>query len=1072
MAQLNPRQQAIQLAQQQLAQAGIQQPVSEVVINNNTQVSTNNVVAGPVQGRALAFKDPTIKFKTWMEGVMAKEKESLQKVDAEYTRREWSLTRSANRMLKKLTDMSKEFGYRMDPTRIGSTWGSQLKALLLVFGFGLLAANWGKIIRILGKMEGIVKKWAKFFGIGEDGTSQFTKELKYLFGGERDDERGLFRVVGDLIWNPKKDSLDGTGRKTGGDGLLNLLLDYFRIQSDDRIKAIGLVQSNPPNLGSVGNMLGMDDVLKGTSDYLTSLIAAAVGGKEALKKLAMQGVKAKASSKKNLFLDPTDDEFFREKRVGNELVATGDMAHTNGLYDFDLNRYTGELTDNMGSTYRQANHIHRSVKSSELVGTTNVMAGFERLENKINARGEDGDVTEFPDTFRKQVLEDFGTTEEIKQRISKVFKEAYDGGKHNFKYVLSNKSYLEYQMGKDVRKPRKSDARTGVASDNDFFTGSQETRDVSSFSSTEKKAEMVPVSDPRPSIDGKTYRGYGFNPQRWAKLKSAIGTAVGYKGDDFSFEVDNLKSYQTVNEFLKKRKGKNKDDHDYAEIKEEISRIDGSFGVIDTIKDKVNKVLEKAESGTGQTYKFFARNRAQLKGTALRITGNLKKWDLTKTISWLRRKNATDRETGRCAKAVRQGMEAGGLDTTGRPTLAKHYAAWLPAIGFLQIPLDTPNREGDVIVVDPRKRGSDGKEMAGHIQLWDGSSWYSDHQQSKSYENNYGPQALAYKFRYAGTTVTSKGEVSGTGEVGDFDSDDMSRPGLMSQIIEYTANFLDDMATNGLDKLKAAQEYVNEEGKKFLASALSPLRDNIDINPVHSYSGPITSEMTDYGYYLSNKEGAVKSGLSEEAWQNEVRQMTGRFPRDLTVGDSVSEIGTITKGGGKYAEPKHIDKAKGVSSSEIKDARAEREKKEESKKEESTGSGQAKELAKEIKEKIDKASKEPASVLSAAARQGFNINDPSVVEASTKFISGDTMAFKKKTLDDRKLDSLTAIEIITRNGIELKSTRNMAEKYTASHLANTVDGLRGANRNIAVADTKRIRAQQKPVPQVVEPYTT
>ena len=49
-------------------------------------------------------------------------------------------------MLKKLEDIGKTIGTRMDPRKIGSTWQSQLKTLLFLFGFGYLTSNWTKIL--------------------------------------------------------------------------------------------------------------------------------------------------------------------------------------------------------------------------------------------------------------------------------------------------------------------------------------------------------------------------------------------------------------------------------------------------------------------------------------------------------------------------------------------------------------------------------------------------------------------------------------------------------------------------------------------------------------------------------------------------------------------------------------------------------------------------------------------------------------------------------------------------------------------------------------------------------------
>jgi len=77
----------------------------------------------------------------------------------------------------------------------------------------------------------------------------------------------------------------------------------------------------------------------------------------------------------------------------------------------------------------------------------------------------------------------------------------------------------------------------------------------------------------------------------------------------------------------------------------------------------------------------------------------------------------------KCAKYVRQGLEAGGADTTGHPIAAADYANILQNNGYVPI---TGNQkyvpqQGDITVID---RSS--SSQYGHITEWDGSQWVSD----------------------------------------------------------------------------------------------------------------------------------------------------------------------------------------------------------------------------------------------------------------------------------------------------------------------------------------------------------
>ncbi len=78
-----------------------------------------------------------------------------------------------------------------------------------------------------------------------------------------------------------------------------------------------------------------------------------------------------------------------------------------------------------------------------------------------------------------------------------------------------------------------------------------------------------------------------------------------------------------------------------------------------------------------------------------------------------------------CASAIRHGLEAGGLDTSLRPTLAKDYGPFLENNDFAPVSPDnyTPQK-GDIVVIQP------GPSPAGHIEAWDGNTWVSDFTQN------------------------------------------------------------------------------------------------------------------------------------------------------------------------------------------------------------------------------------------------------------------------------------------------------------------------------------------------------
>lgn len=95
------------------------------------------------------------------------------------------------------------------------------------------------------------------------------------------------------------------------------------------------------------------------------------------------------------------------------------------------------------------------------------------------------------------------------------------------------------------------------------------------------------------------------------------------------------------------------------------------------------------------------------------------------------RKNAQAHSQGRCAKAVRLALEAGGANTRGHPVDAKKYGPILEQNGFSVVTftdLDayTPIK-GNIVVFDPHPGGN----VSGHIQAFDGRGWVSDFAQHR-----------------------------------------------------------------------------------------------------------------------------------------------------------------------------------------------------------------------------------------------------------------------------------------------------------------------------------------------------
>jgi RHS repeat-associated protein len=120
--------------------------------------------------------------------------------------------------------------------------------------------------------------------------------------------------------------------------------------------------------------------------------------------------------------------------------------------------------------------------------------------------------------------------------------------------------------------------------------------------------------------------------------------------------------------------------------------------------------------------------------------------DVNKFLKWLD-DHAHDNSTGNCAKYVRSGLQAGGLNTNGHPTDAKDYGPFLLQLGFVVISQSGyAPQSGDIVVIQP------GPTPSGHIQAWDGNQWVSDFKQGSRkispYKGDLTPSFSIYRFSH------------------------------------------------------------------------------------------------------------------------------------------------------------------------------------------------------------------------------------------------------------------------------------------------------------------------------------
>lgn len=96
-----------------------------------------------------------------------------------------------------------------------------------------------------------------------------------------------------------------------------------------------------------------------------------------------------------------------------------------------------------------------------------------------------------------------------------------------------------------------------------------------------------------------------------------------------------------------------------------------------------------------------------------------------------------------CARAVRMAMEAGGLNTTGRPNYGGNYGPYLQKHGWSEV--KGAPQKGDIAVTKPH-----GTHSMGHISMYDGQKWISDFVQRDKFVYRSANDNNTTVYRYQG----------------------------------------------------------------------------------------------------------------------------------------------------------------------------------------------------------------------------------------------------------------------------------------------------------------------------------
>lgn len=436
-------------------------PQKVQITNNNITNTTNNVsvppanVGGPVQGRTLAVKqsDPEqARFKTWIQSAFARQNAKAAQREKEYQRKEWSLSRSANKMMKYLSDLGSNISEKLNPNRMASTIGGQFRTMLFLFGTMFLAKHWKRVIEIGASIE-------KFFlgakGEAADGKgrgrSGFAKMLISVFGGDPNGKDGILDSLGKFFWNPSGN---------GGKGVFDLLLLKIKMFFQEGAEAVKKLELPKIDLDKPLNSLG--DLFKYLGNVISCLFTGSEGLKSAISgELKSKGAKSQTgedeSGDKLSWVNGKDESIWTSKKFDKKLGADelkqigrvglgeagvnyGDFAsernNINYLKGIDTDS-NGNLTGTVGSTLRQSSAISSMITDKNSINTVGVLTGLRNIEKAVlDNKAKYGNTAMGVAVEDKSFFTNLGLSEEdIKDLIK-----SGDIKTQKFKYVVDKKT--------------------------------------------------------------------------------------------------------------------------------------------------------------------------------------------------------------------------------------------------------------------------------------------------------------------------------------------------------------------------------------------------------------------------------------------------------------------------------------------------------------------------------------------------------------------------------------------------------------------------------------------------------
>ena len=475
-------------------------PNKITIINNNNSTTNNKVSGGGNEGKVNTDNSAS-KFKTWLGKVNMQQAERASKRDRDYARRESSLTRSANKMLRRIEKVGSSVAEAFTPESFGQTIGSQLKMYLLIFGMKFLSNNWEKVLEFLGGVRRMFNSLLAWLGVGKEGEAMARKGKGLLptvirfLGGKPGKE-----TVAEAFKNTVKAAVDH----------LSMKLEHMLSERAIALQKVKLNIDTDGLFGQAVKGLGIEDLFKGVSTYLSDIFIALADPKAGAARQVARDVQKKGlegSLRRRNRAQYVSESFGVDK--GDLAVIDKSNKARYGIIDGAIGP-GNTLTSKAGGQISQSLDIIGVLKEAQATGYVDparFLAGLERMQDKARTSGYIAVDDEFLRTFLStQTIRTLTTSNHIRYRkykVVKIKKQKLDGrfGDYLMSMNVIGAATRTSNWERELDAPKGLRAATSVVRVGIPVVSPL----IDDMLQNDHTLELVPVDDPRPSENGKIY---------------------------------------------------------------------------------------------------------------------------------------------------------------------------------------------------------------------------------------------------------------------------------------------------------------------------------------------------------------------------------------------------------------------------------------------------------------------------------------------------------------------------------------------------------------------------------------